>query len=306
MEPDEKLKADALHFMERHSVVPASEAQGYRARNVQPIEFPGMKIDGNELTTTQIRHTLVGGDQRIAYVHLEQQYNGGRGWSYSLMASMNQKPGWIPAYFLPWDEKGAAVEVNIPDKPAGTAEAQHPKLFFTAALSGCSVYVKGTPSEPTVLHCGIGGIFTTPPEFESASDFWDLVIDLSEGFGFSNAYIERQAAVHNRDYMRPKKGGQGAADGHATAFKGKLEAKYADLQFEYVEPWGAVFGIRNGTQWTFYLQENATIVIRRAGQHDYTTSRPMVVRQIFPTGGAAAVLTSKWKSIRKALGQGRG
>ncbi len=292
--------------MERYSVAPVSVAEGYRSRNVSPINYPGMKISGPEIEKTQIRHTLLDGDQSIAYVSPELQYNGGRGWSVSMLASLKPKPDYVPAYFLPWDEQGAAVEINIPKKSATLPEDQHPKLFFTAALSGCSVYVKGTQDRPTIVHCGIGGVFTIPADFPQSSDFWDLVLDLSETYGYSNAYVGKQAAVHNRDYMRPKKGPAGPADAHATSFKAKLDNKYRDLRFEYVEPWGSVFGIRNGTLWTFYLQENATVVIGKPDGSKFTTSRPIVVRQIFPAAAGVVTVQNKWKSIRKALAANQG
>ena len=64
--------------------------------------------------------------------------------------------------------------------------------------------------------------------------------------------------------------------------------------------WGAVFGVRDGTDWTFYMQENCTVTYHKIRKTKYlkrrksdgearTYSRPMYCKQIFPANGGAAV-----------------
>ena len=62
----------------------------------------------------------------------------------------------LPAYFLPWDDRGAVVRMTIPNKRTSLSEKQHPKLFFTACLSGCSVFFSGDQENPTIYHAGTG------------------------------------------------------------------------------------------------------------------------------------------------------
>jgi hypothetical protein len=55
---------------------------------------------------------------------------------------------YLHAYYLPWSP-GWAVKYNIP------ANARDKAFFLTAALSGCSVFVRGPATNPTVYHCGL-------------------------------------------------------------------------------------------------------------------------------------------------------
>jgi len=98
-----------------------------------------------------------------------------------------------------------------------------------------------------------------------------------------------------------------------------LEGSYT---IEHVRPWGAVFGIRTGANWQFYLQQNVTVdyykLTARQTQKkkmlglskktiteivqdgpSRSVSRPVVTREIFPAGGGAtAKLMESWRSIR--------
>jgi hypothetical protein len=232
-------------------------------------------------------------------VNLEKKVSFGRGHVVVMTASIAPKAGWIPTYFLPWDPSGAIVEINITKPRTAFTDDTHPKLFFTATLSGCSIFVKGSREAPTILHCGTS--FATPSDIPSAQ-YWASVLDVAETFGASNAMQKKRAEVHAADYMLPKRGTPGVGVQHAQTFKTGLEQHYqgSDLTIDEVLPWGTFFGIRDGDKWTFYLQENAAIRIRKADGKYFETSRPMVVRKIYPGSGTATVKTS-WQSVRRQM-----
>jgi hypothetical protein len=57
--------------------------------------------------------------------------------------------GRVPV-FLPW-ETGACVRTTIPDV-ATLAGQTDSHLFFTAAISGCSIFFQGTARNPAIFH----------------------------------------------------------------------------------------------------------------------------------------------------------
>ena len=87
----------------------------------------------------------------------------------------------IPAWFLPWRQAGALVKLKITDiaNNNGTiviGNNQHvsnPGLFFTAALSGCSVIVVGNPRNPSIYHGGSALPVTAQLQGrETTEEFW--------------------------------------------------------------------------------------------------------------------------------------
>ena len=216
--------------------------------------------------------------------------------------------GEVPAFFLPWDYRGGTVKLSIPslakfelnfwgaNKTYGGSAIggsqivkNYPKFFLTAAINGCSVFVTGTATEPTVYHCGKSG------DVPDAINMWrETVVKLAgkaaDGMGEAN----------KSDYV--KDGVTKDAKGFNTTaramdFTTALTDAYkrGKVRIQEVRPWGAVFGICDDFgHWTFYLQENATIrydVIDKKmlgltkKVRPFSVSRPMIVRQIFPGGG---------------------
>ena len=210
-----------------------------------------------------------------------------------------------PMYFLPWNPNGGAVQMELPDEPMGTPYHKHPMIFMTAMLSGCSVFVAGSPKNPTVYHCGTD---SATPQNNSAADFWKAVIkELGVDPG-------KAKAIHNVDYITAKHHDSGAQKARNDQAKGKLNRHYGNhrkqsLEIESVQGWGAVFGIRTNRDWAFYLQENAVVSYHKIRPSEdgsgslipdsasRTISRPLRCRQIFPGGGNVKML-SKWRTLR--------
>lgn len=206
------------------------------------------------------------------------------------------RPG-VPAYFLPWDCAGAIVSMKIPQQGSLGRGAEDPDIFFTAAINGCSIFIRGEPISPTVYHAG--GDTGRGNDMDRSAAFWREVLanfaHLSDG-----RFVTE---VNKKDYIKTP--GQLATDGklttaNAKAYQAWLENKYKNiLNIQLVNPWGCVFGFRNNSLWKFYLQENATIVYLTVnknrgvqGTKMQIVSRPMVVREIYPGNAVMVNMTT--------------
>jgi hypothetical protein len=251
--------ANILELAKTYSFYPMDRAAGYTSHNETALkgDFKGF------------RHTIVsqdkdGKEQRVARIAVERpqvplMY---RGADYLVSPSLTAAAG-TPAYFLPWDNRGAIVEMTIPPFADGGDEAANPPIFFTAVLSGCTIMFKGTPAKPTVFHCGTGGSDGggTPTSGDPNQFFRRMLRDVrSKGLGRSNYAVANQ--ILSTDYM-DRGAAPGLAKGEQDKFKARLESHYrGTLLIEAVTMWGIVFGVRTGVNWAFYLQENATIIYR--------------------------------------------
>ena len=156
----------------------------------------------------------------------------------------------IPIHWLPWG-KEKVVTSTIPAVPSNVVEAdedENPRFFFTAGISGCSVFVKGPGSSPTIFHSGTQGVLD-----RSANEFWLEQVDAATGgkaFDYSiftdvdkSQYMNRQSGAVS-DYI---KWAQGSGSGGNP------------FTVEIINNFGCVFGIRFGRHWSFYLQESGLI-----------------------------------------------
>ena len=220
--------------------------------------------------------------------------------------------GEVPAFFLPWDYRGGTVKLSIPSLAkfdlnfweanksyGGSAIGGHqiikkyPKFFLTAAINGCSVFVTGSDTEPTVYHCGKSG------DVPDAINMWRQTVEKlagkdAVGMGEANKsdYVKDGVSKDANNYNTTAK---------ALQFTKALNDHYerSKVRIQEVRPWGAVFGVCNDFgRWKFYLQENATIrydVVDKKMMglkkkvKPFSVSRPMTVRQIFPGGGPVAM-----------------
>ena len=325
--------ANILTFAQKYSFYPPDQAIGYQSA-IAPGNAHGRQAQTSTTLTGRFqgfRHTVVNDQQKVVRIEVKRQTDPmrNRAADFLIEPSLTAATG-TPAYFLPWDSRGAAVEMTIPRFAPGGNATTNPPIFFTAVLSGCSIVFKGTPDKPTIFHCGTaGGGAGADTQGDSNQFFRSMLRDIrSQGLGRSNRAVSTQ--VLSTDYMHTRAGG-GVAPGHEAAFKTKLETHYKDdLIIENVNMWGCIFGFRNGVNWEFYLQENATISFRKVAdviQHfaglamaqkkptswdismlrpadlndpkipTVLRARPAVVTRVFPGGAAVATVTSRWKTL---------
>jgi hypothetical protein len=330
MDADQKLKTQPLTLLSKYSLYPPDLAQGYNMDDVDSARYGGRFAQPAANATSppiELQHHLIGRGERVTYVHLTKVSASDpnmlrtRG-AETLKVDINADDpgGWVPAYFLPWNPGGGAVELTIPDKdPATHTEDQHPKLFFTAVLSGCSIFFKGTSRRPTIYHCGrdtasldYRGAQLDPLE---ANRLWKRLVEKVAAEGRGRATQPIAVNVTKKDYMFDQARPTGKTTTTALNFKSDLEAM-GEVYIEDVAPWGAIFGLRTGRDWTFYLQENATITYypfktkfgllkiktdkpdKSAPQNMHVVTRPMVVREVFPNYGGRVQLARTLRTLK--------
>ena len=167
----------------------------------------------------------------------------------------------IPIYFLPW-QSHQLISIYLPEYTEENVvsygrgleiDPLSPHIFFTAAINGCSVFVTGSSRAPTVTHAGISQDAT--PYGGESELFWRDLLDAHNAA--QNTSTNKVAEVNRTDYVA----GPGDTTRLARQYKRWLDhlPTKTPMKVESVAPWGAVFGIRYGRMWSFYLQENALV-----------------------------------------------
>lgn len=315
------LRNKSMDLLHSYSLHPADNIAGYRGDTIKSAQttleqakyrsgkigqiqkklsgiFPSLRP--KKIFTKTIDFKAIATGKKVAMVNLVKRdlskpgNEGGETIDVFGTFDIDPKKKWVPAYYLPWDEGGAIVHMTIPKQGTISSESHvlDPDIFFTAAINGCSVFIQGTPENPTIYHAG--GDTKRGDDMARGAAFWREVLtnfaDLSKG--------KFQTEVNKMDYIKTP--GQVGSDGklttaNANTYEKWLKDKYkTTLDVKFVTPWGCVLGYRYDGKWKFYLQENATIAFMRLkkGAPDPASlsivSQPMVLREIFPGSGAAA------------------
>jgi hypothetical protein len=140
----------------------------------------------------------------------------------------------LPVWFLPWESRHL-IDMTI---PARRTDDDHdptdPGIFFTAAINGCSVFVRGDPSSPTVFHGGISQ-GQTPYGNEPAAFWRDLLQASVAHEGVNRGFKE----VNNTDYIN-----QTGVSGGAKTARGDQYLQWlktlpsGPFTISQVVPWG--------------------------------------------------------------------
>lgn len=219
---------------------------------------------------------------------------------------------YTPIWWLPWNGAGAIVKLKIEDSNTtsfpmtgvpGAVALPNPKFFFTAAVNGCSVIIRGDHHGPSCYHGGIDG--TTVKDAMGEDNFEALGgtvenvwRNLIEGVYHRQAgpnekvFSPKPKNAHQQGQMKKDKGTWGEINkndyvserdpnGEYVTVKGALRRDKTTMlgkQFQEwavnqnrnlltqieVSPWGCVFGVRApGGSWEMYLQRNATVTYKR-------------------------------------------
>ena len=215
----------------------------------------------------------------------------------SFIASYVNDVGAVPVYWLPWYSVGGIVKLQIDARGVNNPD---PNIFFTAALSGCSIFIQGPVNSPTVFHAGGETGKKTPTE---AAHFWlramGQVLPLQPGEHYDAEVNKTDYVTHPDVSFRERRqygnmplgerifGHKVYSTKHARTYQKSLKSELPkDWKIE-VRPWGCVAGIRGAEDgnWKFYLQENATVICTR-GNETRNFARPMALRQMFPAADA--------------------
>lgn len=293
------LRNAPLPFLKKYWVSPSSQySVNQLPDSTNPAfysrehAFQGQKrqIDG-QVTMSQAEH-------KIAYANLLP----GGGDSYALhcyntnQLTQAQKQDLLPIWYLPWWED-RVTKMRILKANQMPGDLPNPSLFFTSALTGCSIFVKGPADSPTAYHAGFDSnrdYAANPKQDPNSIRHWQILFDRyspnTPGRGEANKGMYLADFDNNPDlqvYLNYLK----------TSAHGNMEIR--SLIGE-----GNVFGVRDNTcNWTFYLQEVVTVqyrtfTVRRkmlglgAKETIYSAvksqRRPMCLREIFPNGNGAA------------------
>lgn len=293
-----------LKFMKKYAISPPSNVEGDQGADVVRLDTSGFVPNVNTLNSqpTSIRYARMKSDRKVAYIEFyKDKKMGGRSGTEQegidairFDSSYDDSNGGTPIYFLPWDPSSAIVRLRIPQKGAS---APDPDIFFTATINGCSVFIQGNPDSPTLYHAGGN---TGQSDHNEAAKFWRHAL---------RSHISNNAAARARgtlakeinktDYVKTPGSSGNSTTGRAQYYEDTLKAKLdkaGKFTVTMVNPWGCVMGIRTGNNWTFYLQENATVVtnvVTKTGAVTQYFARPMHIRQIYPGGGAVADMKMK-------------
>ncbi len=176
------------------------------------------------------------------------------------------------AYYLPWSPQ----RVTSARLPRGDV-----KYFFTAALSGCSVFVRGDAREPTVYHAGVAMTAKHESKF-----LWEACM---RKLG-KNHPTPRYYGINRYDYVKT---GTGKRKGLKREFSDDdLEGLSLDYLYPYytavsfVSSRGCVVGIKDDNdRWDFYLQQRNQYEVFQVVTGDKRTYwTPVSLRRFYPTG----------------------
>lgn len=228
-------------FLRRNAVFPPNNAKGDQLTGLKKWDVEQSEIEGS----TEISLAKVNAD--IRYMELSPHAIFKNTLALQISDSRNRQEQ-IPIFWLPWKSKHV-VQVSIPESIPGISNKDYPKFFFTSGLSGCSVFVRGPSSSPTIFHAGIEGKITG-----DAALFWKKQLDIAiKGTGLDEQ--ELKAEVNKHDYMDSDS--QTINDYISWALTSGNCGKF--FKIERFSNFGCVFGVRENKDWSFYMQENAML-----------------------------------------------
>jgi hypothetical protein len=280
-----------IAFMKNYSVCPADDIGMY-------IGDKAVSMNTRAATGYDYVYSNIDAAKSVAWLNFSKKARGtGVNLTFipkaegviSVDGSYTPQAGKVKSYFLPWTAGGGIIKVSIPQRGTVPA-AQDADYFFTATITGCSIFIKGTAQAPVVYHAGGDTKQSDPLQ---AAQFWRNLMTTYSGAG---ALVEEVNKTHYiSDPTATKKG---TNTPNSETFEAWLNNnKPADLDISMVFPWGCVMGLRDAAgNWKFYLQENATILFTKWKKKNILSkqkvqstmtgaSRPMIFREIFPNGG---------------------
>lgn len=279
------FQSNPLFWMQTHSVKPG-----------------GGPVPGDDDFT---RYNITD-NNKIQEAYITQE-NAAELGAYALNPQGAGKPMRFKIYWLPWSPQ-RIVAMGIPQK---NPLLKTPNVYFTAAISGCSVFVDGPAHAPCTYHAGIGTSLDKNAfkgaDVRLASDihlmgfvnsrnavrFWRRLYVIEapykNGSNFGRNPLPDVGEV-NKDMYTINVVQKHYQTVRSQALKDSIQNNHNNIVHLITNPpglepapWGCVFGIRTGNNWCFYLQENVTIrYVVRATLVKYTWTFPMAITKFYP------------------------
>jgi hypothetical protein len=180
---------------------------------------------------------------------------------------------WFPIFYLPWCA-GADYRMTL-KQPTTFANGEPVRIFITSAVNGCSVFVEGTPQQPTVYHSNRSGGGAPPigGNLLVNGAYWQPKKVAMEGAflaakspkaiqtrGPGAPPLPSPTAVHAMDYMDVT-GAQAPnrtrADDLEAVRLSPLDRTSVRFVTSHYLPFGTVFGWMQNTTWRFFFQKRA-------------------------------------------------
>jgi hypothetical protein len=187
-------------------------------------------------------------------------------------------------WYLPWNPGGGQTDMRLSAAPMldNGGHDVNPSVFFTTQLTGCSVFIRGSETEPQVFHNGTAGAVTWK---ETSSAHWRNLFAMSKPSTFQKSKFTE---VNANQYIGAKFLGQKTNAPHIEAYMADLlrQERALGAVFNVIDYMGTgcVFGTRAATgRWAFYLQENLRIAYNRGGTSYKWGNRVVRLWRIFPT-----------------------
>ena len=276
------FKDDALGFMKKYAVQPGDD-----------IGNTGVKMADLDAALGTYFFKNMHESKRVGYLNFDEQPSGGGaaglGGLVKVSGRINFVFGDVKSYFLPW-KTNEIIRLNIPARDAALLN-DDVRYFFTAAISGCSIFVKGTAKAPIIFHAG-GNTGQNDPV--QAAKFWR---DMMEQHPLSAGPT---VEINKTHYVTDSIAHGVGVTAHSRQFETWLKANATgDLNVEEIAATGCVMGFRDlQDDWSFYLQENVTITHSKFKKKVFggfsktntvvgsktTSCRPMLFRKFFPGG----------------------
>ena len=157
-----------------------------------------------------------------------------------------------PCFYLPYRLRGT-TRMQLVSPP--TYQGPEVRFFATATIDGCSVYVEGPATGPKVTHGNAQNIAPAPAfgvvetDLQKAGRIQAKIVDMDARL----AIIKKgpTTVVERGDYIEDFLPGQTAARQQFATARGIPLGRVLTYQ-----PFGAVVGVKMGTDWSFYLQKN--------------------------------------------------
>jgi hypothetical protein len=181
---------------------------------------------------------------------------------------------WFPVFYLPY-ANNETFRITLKNRQAGVPD---PDIFITSAVDGCSVFIEGEPTEPTVYHVNHSG--GAPPALVGNQVAWDAYYDpkragMEQRVNLTHSpkalrqnpplpAATQPKAVHATEYMDLVHERRAGFEQDVYKRQIRDEVKAANPKLKKIrvtgtdyKPCGTVFGWRRNGRWTFYYQKRA-------------------------------------------------
>jgi hypothetical protein len=284
-----------LRFFSRPSFVVTAIVEDEGARKEEKAQFMPEPLQG--------RFKSVVAAVPIAWIRLKEHIVHPGAYSLDLEFASGdvdariRRADRLPIYYLPWQlDKFVRMSIppyreeNVADFGIGRDHSSkysiflidpyNPHLFFTAALTGCSVFVYGDPRHPTVTHVGTK---TGTPYGDDSALFWRELLALERFQRLHQEGFAHEVSEHHYLGETPS----------FRVFSQWLTTQPKVFHVKSVTTFGSVFGIRYGSLWSFYLQEFAEIERYKVMQ------QKVVPRKQTPVKRGDEVVIEKVQDVRE-------